>query len=136
MTQTARAPSYPIATSAATRTINVTASTRTYPNQNFGHVILNHTALVLEKFQFANHCTLTSLYAYHSSAPHPDIKDAISADNPNVALIYFIAYKLTATNRVNLSINAIVIKDTLVEKAIDNASAPPRTLITPSVPVV
>ena len=121
LTETTRPANYPIATSAATRSIKVTASTRTYPNQDFGHVIQNHAALVLEKFQFANQCTLTSLYADHSGAPHPYTKDAISADNPNVAPMYCIAYKLTATNRANLPINAIVIKDTLAKKGINNA---------------
>lgn len=121
LTETTRPANYPIATSAATRSIKVAASTRTYPNQNFSHVIQNHAALVLEKFQFANQCTLTSLYADHSGSQHPYTKDAISADNPHVVPTYCIAYKLTATNRANLPINAIVIKDTLAKKGVNNA---------------
>jgi hypothetical protein len=79
-------------------------------------VIDKNSALVLEKEQALNDCKIASLL------PNLENKLAYSkAALSGVTPEQCIAYKITATNRANLSINHFVLQDVLQEKNVNGA---------------
>lgn len=107
---------YPIRTTSDKHLVPIVSHIFSYPNNDFGRVIAENVALVLQKEQFANDCTLPSLTA----ATIPYSKDPLgktpsgggTAIDPNQC----IAYKITATNRSNLELNKVIIRDELQQK--------------------
>lgn len=88
-----------------------------YDTNNFGRVAAENAALVLIKYQYVNSCPATIDY--------PTISNT-AADNPNSGFSTkpidniepgnCIAYKITATNRANLSIDNFIMQDMLQKK--------------------
>lgn len=115
------ARTHPIATSPSSIAVTVNTGSINQNPVNFGRVIQDNAALVLEKFQFANQCNLSNLINDGNGTPYPYTKNAINSSNPNVAPMSCIAYKLTATNRANLVVNDIKIKDELAKKGNNTA---------------
>ncbi len=102
---------YPIRTTIDKRQVSFTANNYTYVDNNFDRVITKNAALVLEKEQAVNPCTITSLTALTYT------KNSISDIPPGQC----IAYKITATNRANMAVNNFVMQDTLQKKDINGA---------------
>ena len=113
---------FPIRTTSATKPITFNASNYNYLDNNFGRVIDKNAALVLEKEQAANDCSITSLIdpslAYSKAPLSTSDTGAGASIRPGMC----IAYKITATNRANLEINKVVIADTLQKRDLNNPS--------------
>lgn len=107
---------YPIRTTANNKTVNLVANNYSYSNNNFGRVIDKNVALVLEKEQALNDCKIDSLLPTLENKLAYS-KTALSEVTPG----HCIAYKITATNRTNLSINNFVLQDILQEKNVNGA---------------
>lgn len=115
---------FPIRTSPASKSINFQISTYNYPDNNFGRVIADNAALVLQKYQFVNDCDAATL-DYPSVPMTDDPRTGFSMDRiqGNITPQQCIAYKIVATNRSNLKIDDFVMSDTLQKKGVDNAQA-------------
>lgn len=116
---------YPIRTSNESRNVGFSATTYNYPNNDFGRVIAENAALVLRKAQYVNNCpstinyTATTLNTTGNSDPTKGFSE--SSINGNLIPGQCIAYRITATNRSNLSINDFTMQDKLQEKGKENA---------------
>ena len=104
--------SYPIRTTTNKRTVNLVTNTYRYAGNDFGRVIAKNAALVLEKEQAVNSCTINSLTALAYS------KDPVKDVPPGQC----IAYKITATNRANQIINNFQMQDNLQKAGVNNAA--------------
>ncbi len=106
---------YPIRTTISRIPVLLNSVKFNYPDNNFGRVIQENVALVLEKEQYANDCKLPSLtaanlpYTKNSLGTTPSAEAKIRPDQ-------CIAYKVTATNRSSLELNNIIISDELQQK--------------------
>jgi len=110
---------YPIRTSSEIKNVGFVPTNFDYPNNNFGRVIDANAALVLKKYQYINSCPTTINY----TAPdlnilgNKDPKLGFSTENiSNINPGQCIAYKITATNRSNLSISDFIMQDKLQVK--------------------
>tara|TARA_R110002020_G_scaffold128344_1_gene287672 strand:- start:16 stop:1677 length:1662 start_codon:yes stop_codon:yes gene_type:complete len=116
---------YPIRTSSESRSVGFSATTYNYPNNDFGRVIAENAALVLRKAQYVNNCPPTINYtdAAINTASNLDPTKGFSESSINGSIIpgQCIAYRITATNRSNLSINDFIMQDKLQEKGKENA---------------
>ncbi|WP_201583943.1 hypothetical protein [Psychrobacter jeotgali] len=102
---------YPIRTTSAIQIISFIPNQYLYENINFGRVIEANKALVLEKEQAANDCSITSLTdpsLTYSKNPLNSSETGVSV-SPGMC----IAYKITATNRANRNITSFVMQDKL-----------------------
>lgn len=104
--------SHPIRTTTNKRTVNLVANTFNYSGNDFGRVIAKNAALVLEKEQAVNSCTINSLTPLaYSKNPLVDVPPG-----------QCIAYKITATNRANQMINNFQMQDNLQKAGVNNAT--------------
>ncbi|MFK4000295.1 hypothetical protein ACI2I3_02960 [Psychrobacter namhaensis] len=113
---------YPIRTNNASKKITILASTYNYPNNNFGRVIAENVALVLTKYQYINNCPSTLDYTGISESTTP-ITGFSTASIDKIEPGQCIAYKITATNRANVSIDNFVMQDRLQKSGVNNATA-------------
>lgn len=109
---------YPIRTTSAKQEVSLTLNgdKYLYENINFGRVIEANKALVLEKEQAANDCTISTLPP-SSQNNLSYSRDELEGVDPGQC----IAYRITATNRANLPINEFVMQDKLQRAGIKNA---------------
>ena len=108
---------YPIRTTNSKKQVDLVTNKYFYDTNNFGRVAAENAALVLIKYQYVNSCPATIDY--------PNISNT-AADNPNSGFSTkpidniepgnCIAYKITATNRANLSIDNFIMQDMLQKK--------------------
>ena len=108
---------YPIRTTNSKKQVDLVTNKYFYDTNNFGRVAAENAALVLIKYQYVNSCPATIDY--------PTISNT-AADNPNSGFSTkpidniepgnCIAYKITATNRANLSIDNFIMQDMLQKK--------------------
>lgn len=109
--------SYPIRTTTNRITVNLVTNTYRYAGNNFGRVIEANKALVLEKEQALNNCSISTL------PPSSQNNLVYSKDNlVNVNPGQCIAYKIIATNRANLPVSNFVMNDTLQKAGVNNAT--------------
>ena len=109
--------SYPIRTTTNRITVNLVTNTYRYASNNFGRVIEANKALVLEKEQALNNCSISTL------PPSSQNNLVYSKDNlVNVNPGQCIAYKIIATNRANLPVSNFVMNDTLQKAGVNNAT--------------
>lgn len=118
--------SYPIRTSNESRTVGFSATTYNYPNNDFGRVIAENAALVLRKAQYVNDCSSTLSYTATNinTTGNTDPRAGFSENRISGSDLtpgQCIAYRITATNRSNLSINDFTMQDKLQEKGKENA---------------
>lgn len=109
---------YSIRTTNEKTVISLTTNKYNYENNNFGRVIDKNAALVLEKEQALNDCKIASLL--------PNLENKLAYSKATLSEVtpgQCIAYKITATNRANLSINHFVLQDVLQEKNVNGAIA-------------
>ncbi|WP_201575792.1 hypothetical protein [Psychrobacter immobilis] len=111
---------YPIRTNNGNIKINITSNTYLYNDNDFGRVIPANAALVLEKEQAPNNCNITSLT--DTSLKYSKSPLSSSGDNPDIRPGQCIAYRITATNRANISIDNFIMQDTLQRKGANNAT--------------
>ncbi|PKG36358.1 MULTISPECIES: hypothetical protein [Psychrobacter] len=111
---------YSMDTTSDVRQINITTNTFTYPDNNFGDVIQDNAALVLEKEQAPNNCNITSLT--DASLKYSKSPLSSSGDNPDIRPGQCIAYRITATNRANMPIDNFIMQDALQKKDVNNAT--------------
>ena len=111
---------YSMDTTSDVRQINITTNTFNYPDNNFGDVIEDNAALVLEKEQAPNNCNITSLT--DASLKYSKSPLSSSGDNPDIRPGQCIAYRITATNRANIPIDNFIMQDILQLKGINNAT--------------
>ncbi|KAA0939638.1 hypothetical protein [Psychrobacter sp. ANT_H59] len=108
---------HPIRTTNSKKQVDLAPNKYFYDTNNFGRVAAENAALVLIKYQYVNSCPATIDY--------PNISNT-AADNPNSGFSTkpidnieprnCIAYKITATNRANLSIDNFIMQDMLQKK--------------------
>lgn len=108
---------HPIRTTNSRKQVDLVTNKYFYDTNNFGRVAAENAALVLIKYQYVNSCPATIDY--------PNISNT-AADNPNSGFSTkpidniepgnCIAYKITATNRANLSIDNFIMQDMLQKK--------------------
>ncbi len=108
---------HPIRTTNSKKQVDLVTNKYFYDTNNFGRVTAENAALVLIKYQYVNSCPATIDY--------PNISNT-AADNPNSGFSTkpidniepgnCIAYKITATNRANLSIDNFIMQDMLQKK--------------------
>lgn len=109
--------SYPIRTTTNRITVNLVTNTYRYAGNNFGRVIEANKALVLEKEQALNNCSISTL------PPSSQNNLVYSKDNlVNVNSGQCIAYKIIATNRANLPVSNFVMNDILQKAGVNNAT--------------
>ncbi|MEH6768707.1 MAG: hypothetical protein V7622_13265, partial [Psychrobacter sp.] len=112
--------------------IDITNSKYNYPSNDFGDVVQENAALVLIKSQYVHDCSLNNLATigvnYDGSASSAYSTKPIS----NIIPGQCIAYRIEATNRGNISLADIVIKDTLQSKNDSNNSLITSTLVNPT----
>lgn len=117
---------YPIRTSIAKINIGFAATTFNYINRNFGRVIPANAALVLRKAQFVNDCpstldyTASTLNTPGNTNPRTGFSESSIGEN-SIIPGQCIAYRITATNRSNLSINDFIMQDKLQIKGVEGA---------------
>ncbi|MGM8898297.1 MULTISPECIES: hypothetical protein [unclassified Psychrobacter] len=111
---------YPIRTTTNKKAITLENAKYEYQNNNFGRVIDQNVALVLEKEQAANDCKVTDITSLtYSKDPLSSSETGAGADiKPGNC----IAYKITATNRANIDINNFIMHDILQKKGDNNAA--------------
>ena len=117
---------FPISTTKASKTLNITVNNYDYPNNNFGRVIAANSALVLTKYQHINDCSPTLDYSSISTSSDPTFtpRDGFSISSiSDIQPDECIAYKIVATNRANLPITNFVLRDVLQKKGVNNAMA-------------
>lgn len=117
---------FPISTTKASKTLNITVNNYDYPNNNFGRVIAANSALVLTKYQHINDCSPTLDYSSINTSSDPTFtpRDGFSISSIiDIQPDECIAYKIVATNRANLPITNFVLRDVLQKKGVNNAMA-------------
>ena len=117
---------FPISTTKASKTLNITVNNYDYPNNNFGRVIAANSALVLTKYQHINDCSPTLDYSSINTSSDPTFtpRDGFSISSiSDIQPDECIAYKIVATNRANLPITNFVLRDVLQKKGVNNAMA-------------
>ncbi|WP_149031852.1 hypothetical protein [Psychrobacter sp. P2G3] len=120
-------PTYPIRTTTEKRSIALTANNYNYPNNDFGRVIANNAALVLEKEQAANDCKFTNFTSLtYSKNP---LSSSTTGAGVDIKPGQCIAYKITATNRSNVAIGNFVMQDVLQRKDPNNPADPTVTSV-------
>ena len=109
---------YPIRTTSAKQEVSLTLNgdKYLYENINFGRVIEANKALVLEKEQAANDCTISTLPP-SSQNNLSYSRDELEGVDPGQC----IAYRITATNRANLPLNEFVMQDKLQRAGVGGA---------------
>jgi len=117
---------YPIRTNSESRNIRFSNTTYNYPDNNFGRVIAANAALVLRKAQYVNDCPATLDYSADSlnTPDNTNPRNGFSEDGINGSNLIpgqCIAYRITATNRSNLSINDFIMQDKLQKKGAEGA---------------
>jgi len=115
---------YPIRTSSDKKNVGFTTTKYNYPDNNFGRVIDDHVALVLKKYQYINNCPTDINYTDPSLNISSNNDPRIGFSTGNISSInpgQCIAYKITATNRSNLSINDFIMQDKLQIKGVEGA---------------
>ena len=115
---------YPVRTTIDKRTVSLVTNTYSYSSNDFGRVITNNSAIVLEKEQAANTCNITDLTTVTTYS-----KNALSSstNGADVQPGQCIAYKITATNRANMDISNFIMQDVLQK---NDASNPADTTVT------
>lgn len=110
---------YPVRTTNNKKAITLENAKYNYTNNDFGRVVTQNVALVLEKEQAANDCKATDISGLtYSKDPLSSSETGSGADiRPGQC----IAYKITATNRANIDINNFVMRDVLQKKGDNNA---------------
>lgn len=120
-------PAYPIRTTTEKQSIALTANNYNYSSNDFGRVITNNAALVLEKEQAANDCNFTSFTSLiYSKNP---LSSSTTGAGTDVKPGQCIAYKITATNRSNVAIDNFVMQDVLQRKDPNNPVDPTVTSV-------
>ncbi|MGE6245061.1 hypothetical protein ACQKCF_03560 [Psychrobacter proteolyticus] len=123
---------YSVDTTSNVLQIDITNSKYNYPSNNFGDVVQENSALVLIKSQYVHDCSLNNLATigvnYDGSASSAYSTKPISDIIPGQC----IAYRIEATNRGNVSLADIIIKDTLQSKNDSNNSSITSTLVNPT----
>jgi len=117
---------FPISTTKASKTLNITVNNYDHPNNNFGRVIAANSALVLTKYQHINDCSPTLDYSSINTSSDPTFtpRDGFSISSiSDIQPDECIAYKIVATNRANLPITNFVLRDVLQKKGVNNAMA-------------
>lgn len=115
---------YPIRTSSDKKNVGFTTTKYNYPDNNFGRVIDDNVALVLKKYQYINNCPTDINYTDPSLNISSNNDPRIGFSTGNISSInpgQCIAYKITATNRSNLSINDFIMQDKLQIKGVEGA---------------
>lgn len=115
---------YPIRTSSDNKNVGFTTTKYNYPDNNFGRVIDDNVALVLKKYQYINNCPTDINYTDPSLNISSNNDPRIGFSTGNISSInpgQCIAYKITATNRSNLSINDFIMQDKLQIKGVEGA---------------
>lgn len=110
---------YPIRTSTDNKNVGFATTKYNYPDNDFGRVIDANAALVLKKYQYINSCPTTINYTDPdlNILGNKDPKLGFSTENiSNINPGQCIAYKITATNRSNLSISDFIMQDKLQVK--------------------
>ena len=120
-------PAYPIRTTTEKQSIALIANNYNYLNNNFGRVITNNAALVLEKEQAANDCKFTN-FASLTYSKNP-LSSSTTGAGTDVKPGQCIAYKITATNRSNVAIDNFVMQDVLQRKDPNNPADPTVTSV-------
>ncbi|MGM8885866.1 hypothetical protein ACS8FD_07980 [Psychrobacter sp. 1U2] len=108
---------YPIRTMSAKNPISFIDNKYLYQDINFGRVIAANKALVLEKEQAVNDCSITTLL--------PSAQNNLSYSKIELRDVdpgQCIAYRITATNRANLAISNFVMRDKLQVAGEKNAT--------------
>lgn len=108
---------YPIRTTSAKQPISFTDDKYLYEDINFGRVIAANKALVLEKEQAVNDCSITTLL--------PSAQNNLNYSKTELRDVdpgQCIAYRITATNRANLPITDFVMQDVLQKAGMNNAT--------------
>lgn len=108
---------YPIRTTSAKQPISFTDDKYLYEDINFGRVIAANKALVLEKEQAVNDCSITTLL--------PSAQNNLNYSKTELRDVdpgQCIAYRITATNRANLPITDFVMQDVLQKAGMKNAT--------------
>ncbi|WP_230658876.1 DUF11 domain-containing protein [Psychrobacter sp. I-STPA10] len=125
---------FPVDTTKNEIEVAIVSGQYNYPNNNFGEVRQNNSALVLIKRQHFHNCSAKNLTAVpvNDSA---DPKDAFS-QNPivgkdNIGANQCIAYRIEARNRANVGLQSISITDSLPKKG-ENDSSGTLVLTTPA----
>lgn len=109
--------SFPIRTTPAKQPIKLKDLTYNYPNNNFGRVVADNAALVLQKYQFVNDCNASTLdYPMTQTTNDPRTGFSMDPIMGNISPQQCIAYKIVATNRAKLDINDFVMNDVLHNK--------------------
>lgn len=106
---------YPIRTTSNTKVVNSITGNYDYPDNNFGRVIANNTALVLKKYQYVNDCKVNLNYSdltINQTTNDPTAGFSVSAAS-NVAPGQCIAYRIEAYNRGNIELTNVKITDKL-----------------------
>lgn len=112
---------YPIRTNSNRRTVAFASGVYSYPNNNFGRVIAENVALVLNKSQYINNCPATLAYTSINQSTSPNTGFS-TAGIRDIEQGKCIAYKITATNRANINIDNFVMADILQKKGVNNAT--------------
>lgn len=110
---------YPIRTSTDNKNVGFATTKYNYPDNDFGRVIDANAALVLKKYQYINSCPTDINYTDPdlNILGNKDPKLGFSTENiSNINPGQCIAYKITATNRSNLSISDFIMQDKLQVK--------------------
>jgi len=120
-------PAYPIRTTTEKHNLSLESNNYIYANKNFGRVIANNAALVLEKEQAANDCKFTNFNSLtYSKNPLSSSAAGVGTDiKPGQC----IAYKITATNRANIAIDNFIMQDVLQRKDPNNPADPTVTSV-------
>lgn len=122
---------YSVDTTSNVRQIDITNNKYSYPNNNFGDVLLTNSALVLIKSQYVHDCSLSDLMtivvSYDGLPTAAFSKQPIAGIEPDQC----IAYRIESINRGNVLLTDIVIKDTLQEKG-KNGPLVTSTLVNPA----
>ncbi|WP_201566228.1 hypothetical protein [Psychrobacter immobilis] len=115
---------YPIRTSNESNNVGFAANIYNYPNNNFGRVVAENAALVLQKYQFVNDCNASTLnYTMVLTTENPKTGFSMDPIIGNISPQQCIAYKIVATNRANLDINDFIMNDVLQKKGVNSAQA-------------
>ncbi|WP_299187467.1 hypothetical protein [uncultured Psychrobacter sp.] len=104
-------PAYSIRTTTQKHNLSLGEGNYVYSDNNFGRVVANNAALVLEKEQAANDCKFTN-FANLTYSKNP-LSSSTTGAGTDIRPGQCIAYKITATNRANIAIHNFVMQDIL-----------------------
>lgn len=120
-------PAYPIRTTTEKHNLSLESNNYIYANKNFGRVIANNAALVLEKEQAANDCKFTN-FTNLTYSKNP-LSSSATGVGKDIRPGQCIAYKITATNRANIAIDNFIMQDVLQRKDPNNPADPTVTSV-------